>query len=123
MVTMTLSFKTWCLRYHREIYSLLMFGHVELLTDDMKKEYLEFLVTMTGKPLLYVPGNHDKNYETDPPGGCECLDGRVMTCKGLRIAGLGGSARYNPGPCQYTEKEMRKRTFKLERKIRKKQES
>ena len=88
---------------------------VELILScgDLKKEYLEFLVTMTGKPLLYVPGNHDKNYETDPPGGCECLDGRVMTCKGLRIAGLGGSARYNPGPYQYTEKEMRRRAAKL----------
>ena len=52
MVTMTLSFKTWCLRYHREIYSLLMFGHVELLTDDMKKEYLKWCRTDEGKKYL-----------------------------------------------------------------------
>ena len=36
---------------------------------DLKKEYLEFLVTMTSKPVLYVPGNHDAGYVSDPPGG------------------------------------------------------
>lgn len=52
MVTMTLSFRTWCLRYHREIYSLLMFGHIELLTDDMRKEYVEWCRTDEGKKYL-----------------------------------------------------------------------
>ena len=33
---------------------------VELIIScgDLKHEYLEFLVTMINKPLLYVPGNH-----------------------------------------------------------------
>ena len=52
MVTMTLSFKTWCLRYHLEIYSLLMFGHIELLTDDMLREYVEWCRTDEGKKYL-----------------------------------------------------------------------
>lgn len=52
MVTMTLSFKTWCFKYHREIYSLLMFGHVELLTDNMKKEYLNWCRTEEGRKYL-----------------------------------------------------------------------
>ena len=34
---------------------------------DLRAEYLEFLVTMTGIPLLYVPGNHDAKYLKNPP--------------------------------------------------------
>ncbi len=57
---------------------------------DLKREYLEFLVTLSGKPVLYVPGNHDAGYVKNPPEGCECIDGKVFTCKGLRFLGLGG---------------------------------
>ena len=50
---------------------------------DLKKEYLEFLVTMTSKPVLYVPGNHDAGYVSDPPGGCESLDDAVYVFRGV----------------------------------------
>ena len=86
---------------------------------DLKKEYLEFLVTMTGKPLLYVPGNHDTRYVSNPPEGCESIDGRVVTLGGLRFAGLGGCKKYTDTPFQYTEKEMAKKVKKLHRQIRK----
>ena len=33
-----------------------------LSCGDLKQEYLEFLVTMTNRPLYYVCGNHDKGY-------------------------------------------------------------
>ncbi len=89
-----------------------------LSCGDLKREYLEFLVTMAGKALYYVPGNHDKGYVSNPPEGCECLDDGLVTVGGLRIAGLGGCMRYHPGPYQYTEKEMADRVRRLEKKIR-----
>src|SRR5689334_4887309 len=74
---------------------------------DLKAEYLSFLVTMVNKPLFYVPGNHDKRYDVNPPEGCISLDGKYIEHMGLRIVGLGGSMCYNNGPHQYTEKEMK----------------
>ena len=86
---------------------------------DLKREYLEFLVTLSSKPVLYVPGNHDRGYLENPPEGCECIDGTVFTCKGLRFLGLGGCRRYSPGAFQYTEEEMQKRIRKVRKAIRK----
>ena len=85
---------------------------------DLKQEYLEFLVTMGNKPLYYVHGNHDKGYESFPPEGCECIDDQLINLGGLRVLGLGGCIRYNPGPYQYTEKEMEKRIARVRRKLR-----
>ena len=90
-----------------------------LACGDLKQEYLEFLVTMGNVPLYYVPGNHDKGFVNFPPEGCECIDDQVVTYRGLRILGLGGCSRYNPGPYQYTEKEMEARVKRAEKKIRK----
>lgn len=86
-----------------------------LSCGDLDPEYLSFLVSFTSAPLLYVRGNHDQRYETVPPEGCECVDGRLSVCKGLRILGLGGSIRYNRSgpPYQYTQTEMRRRVRKL----------
>lgn len=89
-----------------------------LSCGDLKQEYLEFLVTMSNRPLLYVPGNHDKGYINYPPEGCECADDRVIEVNGLRIAGLGGCIRYNLGVYQYTDEEMARRVRRLEPKIR-----
>ena len=44
-----------------------------LSCGDLKQEYLEFLVTMGGKPLYYIHGNHDKGYVDFPPEGCDCI--------------------------------------------------
>ena len=79
---------------------------------DLKKDYLEFLATMVKCPILYVPGNHDESFVESPPGGCECIDGKVYTFRGLRFFGLGGSMRYKPGPFMYTEPEMRCRILR-----------
>lgn len=89
-----------------------------LSCGDLKQEYLEFLLTMSCRPLYYVCGNHDKGYVNFPPEGCEPLDDRLVTVNGLRILGLGGCIRYNPGPFQYTEKEMQTRVRRLQRTIR-----
>ena len=52
MIRMTRSFSVWCLKFYREIYSLLMFGHIELLTKEMYQEYLDWVQTDEGKQYL-----------------------------------------------------------------------
>jgi predicted phosphodiesterase len=103
---------------------------------DLPFHYLEYLVTLTNVPLVYVPGNHDPELRRRPrgpiltgtaplrfapedadqpgPGGGINLDGRVLDVAGLRVAGLGGSVRYRTGPNQYTQAEMRRRALGLE---------
>lgn len=83
-----------------------------LSAGDLNRRYLEFLVTMTNLPLLYVKGNHDSRYEEQPPEGCICIEDTIAVYKGIRILGLGGSMRYKPGPCMYTEKQMARRVRK-----------
>ena len=81
---------------------------------DLNAAYLEFLVTMTNCPLLYVRGNHDSRYAAHAPEGCICIEDRVYDFQGLRILGLGGSQRYRPdGTDMYTEKEMSRRIRKV----------
>ena len=87
---------------------------------DLKRQYLEFLVTLSNRPLLYVPGNHDSIYQDQPPEGCENIDDAVYVFHGIRFLGLGGSQRYNTeSPYQYTEEEMERRIRRLRREIRK----
>lgn len=88
-----------------------------LSAGDLKAEYLSFLVTMGRAPLLYVHGNHDGGYEKRPPEGCDCIDDKLVTVKGLRILGLGGCLKYNNGPHQYSEREMERRIRKLQFKL------
>ena len=80
---------------------------------DLHPDYLQFLVTMTNCPLLYVRGNHDGVYDRNPPDGCISIDDRIYDYRGLRILGLGGSMRYRPGGDMYTENEMWKRISRL----------
>ena len=72
-----------------------------LSCGDLRRNYLEFLVTMARCPLIYVPGNHDDAFLKDPPEGCLCADG------------LGGSYKYKPGQCMYTERQMARRVRHL----------
>ena len=90
-----------------------------LSCGDLDPAYLEFLVTMVNCPLLYVRGNHDGIYDQRPPEGCENIDGRVVTCEGLSILGLGGSMRYKDAKDMYTEEEMAGRIRKMRRAIKK----
>ena len=83
-----------------------------LSCGDLKASYLSFLVTMGRSRLLYVRGNHDANYRTNPPEGCECIEDKLVTVNGLRILGLGGSLWYNGGATQYTERQMRRRLWR-----------
>ena len=84
---------------------------------DLKKEYLEYIVTLANKPLFYVHGNHDGLFQNDPPEGCICIDDDLIVYEGIRILGLGGSCRYSNDFYQYTELQMERRIRKLKPKI------
>ena len=84
-----------------------------LSAGALPASYLSFLVTFASCPVFYVRGNHDSAYSEKPPEGCICIEDQLVEYQGLRILGLGGSMRYRPGECQYTEKEMQKRIRKL----------
>jgi Icc-related predicted phosphoesterase len=105
-----------------------------LSCGDLPWEDLERIVDHTNAPLLFVPGNHDPSLVPagsaplwpptfavrdleDPPGprGCINVDGRIEDAHGLRVAGLGGSIRYKPGPHQYTQAQMARRARRVAR--------
>jgi calcineurin-like phosphoesterase family protein len=103
-----------------------------LSAGDLPFEYLEFLADALDRPCVFVPGNHDadlSSYTTGrgmwlrdglpaewpgPAGGLN-VDGRVLDVAGLRIAGLGGSIRYNNGPNQWTERQQSRRVRRVAR--------
>ena len=105
-----------------------------LACGDLPFEYLEYLREASEVPLLYVHGNHDPSpFGTSVsaylPGefsarstprvvGCVSIEDRWEDECGLRIAGLGGSIRYNDGENQYTQNEMRGRVRRLVRRTR-----
>ena len=105
--------------YHWDFYQPGMLNGIDLILScgDLKADYLSFLVTMGRAPLLYVHGNHDINYVNHPPEGCDCIDGDLVTVKGLRIMGLGGSMMYSRGPHQYTERQMERRIRRMKLKL------
>lgn len=85
---------------------------------DLPYEFLEFLVSVFNVPLLYVPGNHDPEYDLKNTAsraeGCENIDRQLTLVKGLQIAGLGGSILYKPNAVnQYTQLQMWQRTASL----------
>jgi hypothetical protein len=105
---------------------------VILSCGDLPFDYLEFVLTVTGVPLVFVPGNHDPDLRPpapdplhmlgsfreqfrDPPGPSGGLnaDERVVDAGPVRVAGLGGSMRYREGPHLYTERAMRGRARRL----------
>lgn len=99
-----------------------------LSAGDLPFEYLEYIVSRLDVPLVYVPGNHDRDLSPGDstwaplrtegpargPRGCINADGRLIDAAGLRIAGLGGSLRYRDGPNQYSQAGMQRRALGLE---------
>ncbi len=113
------------------------FGDVDLIlaAGDLPFDYLDFLASALDRPLVFVPGNHDADlsgytrrrglwlhagFPARYPGpeGAQNADGRVLEVAGLRIAGLGGSIRYNDGPNQWTERQQARRAARLVRAAR-----
>jgi hypothetical protein len=87
---------------------------------DLPPYYLEFIVTMLGRPCFYVHGNHngveytEGGEELRTARGCVLVEGRSVLHEGFLIAGLGGSIRYNhESGAQYTETQMLLRLWAL----------
>ena len=103
-----------------DFYSPEKLADVDLIIacGDLKPSYLEFFATMGNAPLVYVLGNHDKWHLDRKAGGCICLEDDIYEYNGIRILGLGGSMRYQPGVCcQYNEEEMQRRIRRLRFKL------
>lgn len=52
MVRLTQSLSHWLFENHKDIIHLIMLGHVELFTEEMQKEYIEWCKTDDGKQYL-----------------------------------------------------------------------
>jgi Icc-related predicted phosphoesterase len=87
------------------------FADVDMILSagDLPLDYLDFIVTNLGKPLLFVFGNHHvEEMVNDDMGsfGSSHLGSKVRREESMIIAGLGGSMRYNRGLNQFTEFQM-----------------
>ena len=92
------------------------FADIDLVLScgDLPFEYMEYIVTMLGRPLYFVYGNHAQHRRVTAhgwamdrePEGCINIHRRVVNHRGLLIGGLEGSMRYREGEHQYTQGEM-----------------
>lgn len=60
MIRLTQSMKAFLGKFHRELIVPITFGHVEVITDEVKKEYLKWLETDEGKSYLEGGSNYKK---------------------------------------------------------------
>ena len=74
---------------------------------DMPPGYLDFITSIISVPMFYVRGNHDEAYDSEPPGGVN-LHRQLVEYRGLLMAGLEGSIKYNRGAIQYTQSQMQR---------------
>jgi Icc-related predicted phosphoesterase len=104
------------------------YGDVDLIVScgDLPYDYLDYIVTMLNKPMYFVHGNHDRDFEYTETGrrylaprGAESLDMKsIVTPQGLILAGLEGSIRYDPRSIhQFTQEQMDRRAWQLSLKL------
>lgn len=62
MVRLTQSLFMWLWENHKDIIHLIKFGHTELLTDEMCKEYIEWCKTDEGRQYLEGGSKYDQNW-------------------------------------------------------------
>lgn len=110
------------------------FGDVDVVLSagDLPMDYIGFIASSLNTPVGFVFGNHNlkelPNFSRKAGNpldstslsaqlrntfGATYLEDRVVNIKGLLIAGLGGSMRYNNGEHQFTERQMRWRMLRL----------
>jgi Icc-related predicted phosphoesterase len=84
-----------------------------LSCGDLPLDYLEYILTILGRPFYYVHGNHtQQRYDarigtpSEDLQGAINLHGRTANQHGLLIAGLEGCQRYHQGAHQFTQREM-----------------
>ena len=71
MVTLTQSLEVWLFKYHKEKLPLIMFGHTELFTEEMQKDYLAWCLTDEGKQYLKGGSKYDENHKGNKARGTE----------------------------------------------------
>lgn len=64
MIILTQSLEYWLWENHRELLSLILFGHVELFTPEMRKEYIEWCKTDEGKQYLEGGSKYDPEHRS-----------------------------------------------------------
>ncbi|NLK62482.1 MAG: serine/threonine protein phosphatase [Fusobacteria bacterium] len=89
------------------------FGYVDFIISagDHSYEYLDYLVSVLDKELIYIHGNHVYSKYHDI-SFCKNIDGKFIKYKDLYIMGFDGSKVYSKKEHQYTEKQMNKRIKK-----------
>lgn len=63
MVVMTQSFEYFLMKYYRELFVPIMFGHIELLTKEMQEKYNEWCLTDEGKQYLKGGSKYNPNHK------------------------------------------------------------
>lgn len=63
MVQLTQSLTKWLFDNHKKLLPLIMFGHIELFTDEMQQQYLEWCKTDEGRS--YLKGGENYKEEDD----------------------------------------------------------
>lgn len=71
MVRMTQSFEVWLFTYHKDLIAPLMFGHTELLTDELAEEYIKWCQTDEGKQYLKGGSKYDEKHKGNIDRGGE----------------------------------------------------
>lgn len=101
-----------------------------LSAGDLDFAYVAAVAEAFGVPCVMVPGNHDPSLEgfrLSPigwlrdgrhcawpgPEGAFPADRDIVEVAGLRIAGLGGCARYNSGPNQWSDGQALRRARRV----------
>ncbi|WP_448851271.1 metallophosphoesterase family protein [Corynebacterium sp. 335C] len=112
---------------------------VVLSAGDLPFRYVEAVAAAHDAPCAMVPGNHDPSLEGYRPGrlgwhraglpatwpgptGAWAADRDAVEVAGIRVAGLGGCARYRSGPNQWTPSAARRRAARTRRRARRRGE-
>jgi Icc-related predicted phosphoesterase len=109
--------------YSKSLRSRMKDIDIIISCGDLSASYLDYIMSILDKPLLYVVGNHVKRkyYEKSPSGSMflkypSCfinLHRRVKNQDGLLLCGFQGSHWYNGGPFQYRQWEVYLKMLKM----------
>lgn len=86
---------------------------------DLPYYYLEYIISTLNVPLFFIRGNHASTVEhsvegpRNGPRGAVDLHRKVVSHRGLLLAGIEGSLRYSQGPFQYSQADMWLNVFSL----------
>lgn len=97
------------------------FSNVDFVIScgDLPYYYVEYVQNGLGRDVFFVRGNHASKVEYSKSGnrtgplGATDLHCKVVHYKGLILAGVEGSIRYNMGDFQYTQGEMWANIFRI----------